>query len=81
MSPTVLRSGPYRFFFYSGDGSEPVHVHVGRDDKTAKFWLNPVRLERNDGFSKSETRTIEGLVRDHEMELTKAWHEYFKSGK
>ena len=32
--PTVLRSGPYRFFFYSGDGAEPPHVHVQRDDNS-----------------------------------------------
>jgi hypothetical protein len=44
--PTVLRSGPYRFFFYTGDGGEPPHVHVERDDCEAKFWLDPVRLER-----------------------------------
>ncbi|MGH7393728.1 MAG: DUF4160 domain-containing protein, partial [Candidatus Rokuibacteriota bacterium] len=37
--PTVLRSGPYRFFFYSGDGGEPPHIHVEREDNTAKFWL------------------------------------------
>jgi hypothetical protein len=35
--PTVLRLGPYRFFFYAGDGVEPPHVHVERDDDTAKF--------------------------------------------
>jgi hypothetical protein len=26
--PTVLKSGGYRLFFYSGDGGEPPHVHV-----------------------------------------------------
>jgi hypothetical protein len=26
--PTVFRSGPYRFFFFSDEGNEPVHVHV-----------------------------------------------------
>jgi hypothetical protein len=35
---------PYRFFFYSGDKDEPSHVHVERDDKIAKVWLEPVRL-------------------------------------
>jgi len=40
--PTVLRSGPYRF--YAGDRDEPKHVHVERDEKTAKFWLDPIRL-------------------------------------
>ncbi len=30
--PTVLRTGPYRFFFYAGDRDEAPHVHVERDD-------------------------------------------------
>lgn len=33
--PTVLRVGPYRFFFYSGDGDEPRHVHVERGEGAA----------------------------------------------
>lgn len=45
MSPTVLQSGPYRFFFYSSDRGEPTHVHITRERKEAKFWLEPVRLE------------------------------------
>lgn len=44
MAPTVLRSGPYRFFFYASDGGEPRHIHVERNEKVAKFWLDPVRL-------------------------------------
>ena len=39
--PTVLRRGPYRFFFYSSDRAEPPHVHVERDENLAKFWLDP----------------------------------------
>ena len=43
--PTVLRSGPYRFLFYSSDAEEPPHVHVERDENSVKFWLSPVRLQ------------------------------------
>ncbi len=50
--PTVFPSGPFRFFFYAGDGGEPPHIHVERDDCEAKFWLDPIRLERSHGFSK-----------------------------
>ena len=39
--PTVLRSGPYRFYFYSHEPNEPPHIHVDRDDLSAKFWLSP----------------------------------------
>ena len=48
--PTVLRSGSYRFYFYSHEPNEPPHIHVDRDDLSAKFWLHPVQLERNFGF-------------------------------
>jgi hypothetical protein len=36
--PTILRIGPYRFFFYSADVVEPAHIHVQRDDNVAKLW-------------------------------------------
>ena len=45
--PTVLRIGPYRFFFYAGARDEPPHVHVERDRSNAKFWLDPVRLQKS----------------------------------
>ena len=75
--PTVLRSGPHRFFFYSGDGDEPPHVHVERDDKTAKFWLGPVRLQGSGGFKPAEVRRIQRLVEQHREELLRNWDAYF----
>jgi hypothetical protein len=77
VSPTVLQSGPYRFFFFSSDRNEPTHVHVKRDRKLAKFWLSPIRLEYNYGFTPTELNRITAIVREHEAELLKAWHDYF----
>ena len=77
MSPTVLQSGPYRFFFFSSDRNEPTHVHVKRDRKLAKFWLSPIRMEYNYGFTPTELNRITAIVREHEAELLKAWHDYF----
>ena len=42
--PTVLRQGPYRFYFFSHEPGEPPHVHVDRGDLSIKVWLNPVTL-------------------------------------
>jgi hypothetical protein len=80
MSPTVLQSGPYRFFFFSSDRGEPIHVHVERERKTAKFWLGPVRLQYNQGFAPAELHKVAALAQEHEAELVKAWHEYFNPG-
>ncbi len=75
--PTVLRVGPYRLFFYSGDGHEPPHIHVERDDSVAKFWLEPVRLARSGGFGRAEIRAIGRIVSGHQAELLEAWNDFF----
>jgi len=66
--PTILREGPYRFFFYSSDLKEPPHVHVQRDDEVGKFWIDPVRLERSGGFGPAELRRI-GRILERNQEL------------
>jgi len=76
--PTVLRIGAYRLFFYGGDRDEPEHVHVERDDTVAKFWLDPIRLERSGGFGRSEMRRIQRIVEEHHSALLEAWHDYFQ---
>ena len=75
--PTVLSFGPYRLFFYAGDRDEPPHVHVERDDRIAKFWLDPIRLQSSGGFSRVELARIERLVTDHRVLLSEGWNEYF----
>lgn len=75
--PTVATFGPYRVFFYSADRAEPMHVHVEREDKVAKFWLDPVRLAQSGGFSRKELRGMEVMLRECEPELVKAWNEHF----
>ncbi len=75
--PTVLRSGPYRLFFYAGDQDEPPHVHVERDMCEAKFWLDPVRLQQSHGFASNEINKIEKLIIDNQQHLLDSWNEFF----
>ncbi len=78
--PTVLRTGPYRFYFYSHEPNEPPHVHIDRDELSAKFWLDPVGLARNLGFSAHELRRLQSLVTEHQTELLECWHGFFDTG-
>ena len=48
--------GPYRMYFYSHEPNELPHIHVDRDDLSAKFWLDPIALARNLGFGPAELR-------------------------
>lgn len=75
--PTVLRSGPYRLFFYAGDGDEPPHIHVERDDCEAKIWLDPVRLERSWGFAAKELCRIDQIVTENHLQWMDSWNDFF----
>jgi hypothetical protein len=79
--PTVLRVGPYRFYFYSHEPNEPAHVRVDRDAGSAKFWLNPIGLVRNLGLRASDLRDVERIIRDHQGQLLEAWNGYFGIGR
>ena len=75
--PTVLRDGPFRFFFFAGDRAEPPHIHVERDIALAKFWLNPVRLDSSRGFARVELRQVQKIIEQHHHTLLGAWNDYF----
>ena len=79
MSPTVMRVGPYRFFFNSREETRR-HVHVATAGGTAKFWLEPVvALESYHDLSPRDLRDVDLLVREHEDELKSAWDRHFAS--
>lgn len=68
--------GRYRFFFTSFDCGEPPHVHVERDRRTCKFWLEPVALARSEGFESWELNAIRRLIRRHLVAILEQWHEH-----
>ncbi len=64
--PTVKDiPGPYRSFSYSFDCNEPKHVHVQRETKVCKLWLEPLALSRNHEFSPQELNEIRRLVQSN----------------
>ena len=64
------------FFFYSFDCNEPEHVHVRRDDSVCKFWLEPIVLAGNEGFSTVELNRIRGVIKDNKIKIREAWYEH-----
>ncbi|MFH1883477.1 MAG: DUF4160 domain-containing protein [Planctomycetota bacterium] len=54
-----------------------IYIHVERDDKIAKFWLDPVRLQFSGGFNRVEIGRIEKIINEQHSKLVEAWNEYF----
>lgn len=48
--PTVLKIHGFRFFFFSNEGNEPIHIHIEKADCYAKFWLDPIVNVANYGL-------------------------------
>ena len=77
MSPTILRAGGCRFFFFSREEDRP-HVHVTCADGEAKFWLEPsVELAQNFRLNDRQLRAIAALVHEHEDTIRRAWRDHF----
>jgi hypothetical protein len=77
--PAILRIGPYRFYFYSHEPNEPPHIHVDRDNSSAKFWLLSIGLASNIGFSAKELRKLQLIVQENQEMFLEAWYGYFGS--
>jgi Domain of unknown function (DUF4160) len=76
--PTVMRIGPYRFFFYSNEGHEPRHIHIRSGDGEAKFWLEPIQLEASWNYNERELKKIERHIQDNLSYLIELWDEFFE---
>lgn len=80
--PLVFYFKGCKFFFFSNEGSprEPVHVHVRKDRKLAKYWIRPnIQLAESFGFSAKELNEVAKIVENRRKEIEEAWNDYFKS--
>jgi len=75
--PTVLRIKGYRFFFFSNEMNEPIHIHVESSGKYAKFWLEPIALARNVGFRPFELTEIRNIIIENARMIKERWNEHF----
>lgn len=75
--PTVFVINGFRFFFFSNENNEPVHIHIEKAEDAAKFWLNPVVLEYNYGFTSGELKQIENIIQENSQKIILKWNEYF----
>ena len=77
VSPTVLRVGGFRFYFFSREEARP-HVHVQHAEGEAKFWLEPtVELAVNYGLRADRLGEAARLAEEHADDIRRAWLSHF----
>ena len=80
--PTVLFIYGWRFFFYSNEGVEPIHVHAEKGDMECKFWILVEDIEIQEAFSFNLTpaakKEVKKLIYQHFDLIVESWNSYFK---
>lgn len=47
-----------------------MHIHIDKGGKTAKFWLSPIKLARNQGYRNHELNEIESIINQYLDQLS-----------
>lgn len=77
--PTVFYFKGYRFYFFSKENDEPMHIHIEKAEASAKFWIVPgVKEEYSYGFTSKQRKEIKQIILNNVDLLKKAWYEHFK---
>ena len=77
--PTVFTQDGFRFFFYSADWQEPMHVHIEYGEAEAKFWLQPIELASSYRMKAKDIKKARILLEQHHHLIVEQWHEYFRN--
>jgi fructose-1,6-bisphosphatase len=79
--PTILLVAGWRFFFYSNERNEPVHIHAEKADKECKYWLKIADFEVVEvisyNLSPSDKREVKKIIYEHFDYIVTEWNRYF----
>lgn len=77
--PSVRIEG-FLCYFVSYDCTEPPHIHLAKGKERhasgAKFWLDPIVLERTQGLSGGDMRDAKRIVEQNRALFLEMWHEH-----
>jgi hypothetical protein len=79
--PTILLVLGWRFFFYSNEGNEPMHVHARKGETQCKYWVKSDFYEIEEAWSHNMTprlrREVRKIIFDHFEYIVGEWNKCF----
>ncbi len=80
--PNVLTKDGFRFFFYSADFREPIHIYVEYGDGEAKFWVDPnIFLASSYEMKAKDLKKARMIIENNRNLIKEKWNEYFRNKK
>ena len=78
--PTVLLILGWRFYFFSNENNEPIHIHVSKAEMEGKFWLDENSFEITEAFthnmSPRDKREIRKIIFEHFDYIIEQWKQF-----
>lgn len=82
--PTILFVLGWRFFFYSNENKEPIHIHCQKGDKECKYWLDVEKFDLKEAFTFNmnvrDKREVKKIIFEYFDHIEKEWTK-FQKGK
>ncbi len=76
--PTVLYVMGWRFFFYSNERNEPMHIHAKKGDSECKYWLDSEAYDIRQAFAYNmqprDVRDVRRIIFEHFDYIVEEWH-------
>jgi hypothetical protein len=80
--PTILYVRGWRFFFYSNERNEPVHVHAQKGDCECKYWIDSQLYNIEEAYAHNSTprlrREVRKIIFEHLEYIVDEWERYFR---
>lgn len=78
--PTILLIYGWRLFFYSNEGSEPIHIHCQKGGTECKFWLDIENIDIIEDYSYNmshkDRREIRMIIFQYFKFIEEQWNNY-----
>ncbi len=78
--PTVLFVYGWRFFFYSNESKEPIHIHCKKGEKECKYWLLSDKFDIEEVYSfnmsEKDKRIVRKLIFENFDYIESEWYKY-----
>ncbi|MBN1804994.1 MAG: DUF4160 domain-containing protein [Sedimentisphaerales bacterium] len=83
--PTILMVMGWRFFFYSNEKNEPIHIHCKKAEKECKYWLNIDEFDLEEAYSynmnNKDKREVKKILFEYFEFIEKEWNKFQRRAK
>ncbi len=78
--PTILFVMGWRFFFYSNEKNEPIHIHCQKAEKECKYWLDIDKFALEEAYSynmnNKDKREVKKIIFEYFEFIENEWNKF-----